>query len=113
MAQVAATIQQNYQAGGIVSPVGSTVLLTTASAPAIGANATRRGIWFGNPNNDGTIIYVCPANIAAVVGQGIPIFPGGLVQFNGDPSSNINFTSGWNAIASAGPNKPLAVLEFI
>jgi hypothetical protein len=109
----AATIQQNYQAGGITSPVGSTTLLTTSSAPIIGANPNRRGIWFANPNNDGTIIYVCPSNLAAVVGQGIPVFPGGVVQFNGDPAANINFSSGWNAIASTGSNKPVTVLEFV
>lgn len=111
---VAATIQQNYQAGGIVSPVGTTVLTNNgASVPAIGTNPNRRGIWFSNPNSDGTVIYVCPANQAAVIGQGIPVFPGGLVTLNGDPAANINFTAGWNAIASTGSNKPLTVLEFV
>lgn len=106
-------IQQNYQAGGITSPVGTTVLLSTASATAIGANPNRRGIAFANPNNDGTIIYVCPANQTAVIGQGTPILPGSVVRFEGKPDANINFNCGWNAIASTGSNKPLTVLEFI
>lgn len=108
----APTIQQAYQAGGIVSPVGSTVSLGTVSATAIAANPNRRGIAFVNPGATVTL-YVCPANQAAVIGNGIPVFPGGMVRLDGNPDANINFTSGWNAIAGSGSGNPLTVLEFV
>lgn len=104
------TIQQN-NAVQIASPQGSTVLVATASILAIGANANRRGLQFFNP---GTVqLYICPANIPAVVGQGIPIFPGGgPVQFIGD-GILVNYNSGFNVIAASGSNNPLTILEML
>jgi hypothetical protein len=106
----APTIQQNMNIQ-ITSPNGSTVLLGTVSATAIGPNANRRGLRFYNP---GTVtIYICPANIPAVIGQGIPILPGGgPVDFIGD-GRLINYNSGWNAIAASGAANPLTVLELL
>lgn len=104
------TIQQN-NAVQIASPQGSTALLSTASAEVIGANASRRGLRFFNPSD--VIIYICPANQVAVIGQGIPIFPGGgPVDMVGD-GKLINYNSAWNGIAASGSNKPLTVLELL
>jgi len=104
------TIQQSY-ALQIASPNGSTVLVGTASVPAIGANPSRRGVRFFNP---GTVtLFICPANQAAVIGQGIPILPGGgPVDMIGD-GALINYNSGWNVIAASGSNNPLTVLELL
>lgn len=104
------TIQQN-NAVQIASPQGSTVLLATGSLQIIGANAARRGLRFFNPSD--VIIYICPANINAVIGQGIPIVPGGgPVDMIGD-GKLINYNSAWNGIAASGSNKPLTVLELL
>lgn len=95
----------------IASPVGSTVLVGTASVAAIAANISRRGIIFINP---GTVnLYVCPSNQTAVIGQGVLILPGGQQTFLGDPSANVAFNSGWNAIAATGASNPLTILELL
>lgn len=104
------TIRQSYDIQ-IVSPNGSTVLVGTSSTAAIGTNANRRGLRFYNP---GTVeLYICPANQAAVAGQGIPILPGGgPVDMIGD-GELLNYNSGWNAIAASGSNNPLTILELL
>lgn len=107
--QPTARMNQNIP---IVSPVGSTVLVGTASVPAIGFNQNRRGLIFINPSSTVTL-YVCPANQAAVAGQGTPILPGGQQTFLGNADLNIAFNCGWNAIASGGSNNPLTVLELV
>lgn len=104
------TIEQNY-AVQTTSPSASTALLATVSTQVIGANIARRGIRFFNPGT--VIIYVCPANIAAVIGQGIPILPGGgYFDFIGD-GKLINYNCAWNAIAASGSNNPLTILELL
>lgn len=104
------TIQQNLSVQ-IASPQGSTALLTTASVQVIGANAARRGLLFFNPSD--VIIYICPANQTAVIGQGIPIVPGGgPVQMIGD-GKLINYNSAWNGIAASGADKSLTILELL
>lgn len=106
----APTIQQSYQIG-LTSPVGSTVLVGTASTAVIGPSASRRGLMFFNPGT--VVLYICPANQAAVIGQGIPIFPGGgPLDMLGD-GKLIAYNSGWNAIAASGSNNPLTILELI
>lgn len=103
-------ISQN-QTMQIPSPVGSTVVLTTVSATVLGPNPSRRGVRFFNPSD--VVIYVCPDNLAAVIGQGIQILPGGgPVDMIGD-GALINYNCGWNGIAASGSNKPLTVLELL
>jgi hypothetical protein len=102
--------QQGYGVP-VVSPSGTTVLVGGASVPAIGANITRRGITFINPNLNGPIIRVCPSNQAAVIGQGVPVLPGGQVSFLGNDL--IRYSSGWNTIADTGSNNPLTILEML
>jgi hypothetical protein len=104
------SINQNY-AVQITSPVGSTVTVGTVSVAAIGANPRRRGIVFVNPNTSVTL-YVCPNNQTAVIGEGIPVFPGGMVQLVGD-GKLINYNCGWNAIAASGAANKLTVLELL
>lgn len=103
------TIQQNLNVQ-IASPQGSSVLVSGASIPAIGANAARRGVIFINGSAVDTL-YLVPANQAAVVGQGIPILPQGSRDFVGD-GKLINFNTGWNVISS-GVNTPLEILEML
>jgi hypothetical protein len=104
------TIQQNYQVQS-TSPNGFTVLLGTVSLQAIAANLNRRGIMFLNPS--AVTIYVCPGNQAAVIGQGIPILPGGgPVSFIGD-GVNVFFNCAWNAISASGSGNPLTILEIV
>lgn len=101
-------ISQNLLAA-IVSPVGSTVLVATASIAAIAANPVRRGIIFANAGS--VILYVCPSNIAAVIGQGIPIAAAAIVSFIG--TDHASYTCGWNVIAASGSGNPLAILELL
>jgi hypothetical protein len=103
----------NQQGYGIpiVSPNGTTVLVSGASILAIGPNITRRGVTFINPNLAGPIIRVCPANQTAVAGQGVPVLPGGQVSFLG--SDLIRYSAGWNTIADSGSNNPLTILELL
>lgn len=105
-------LAQLNQGSGITSPLGTGVLLGTASATAIGANPQRRGITFHNP---GTInLAVCPANLAAVVGAGgIILLPGQTKTFMARPKSRIRVNCGWNAIAASSSNNPLTVLEHL
>lgn len=103
------TIQQNLNVQ-IVSPVGTSVLVSGASIPAIGGSASRRGVIFIN-GSAANIIYVVPSNQVAVAGQGIPILPQGQREFVGD-GKLINYNCGWNAI-SDGVNVPLEVLELL
>lgn len=104
------TNRQGYNVPAI-SPLGTNILTNgTTQVTAIGQNLNRRGVAFGNPSD--VTIYVCPANQAAVVGQGTPIIAGAIVPFLGD-GKLINYTCGWNAIAASGSNKPLEVLEFV
>lgn len=104
------TIQQNLNVQ-IASPNGTTVLVGTASIAAIGPNPNRRGLRFYNPS--AVVMYICPANIAAVIGQGIPILAGGgPVDMIGD-GELINYNSGWNVIAATGSNNPLTILELL
>ncbi|WP_439392319.1 hypothetical protein ACRQ5Q_22240 [Bradyrhizobium sp. PMVTL-01] len=103
------TIQQNLNVQ-IASPNGSSLLVSGASIQAIGANASRRGLIFIN-GSAANIIYLVPANQAAVVGQGIPILPQASREFIGD-GRLINFNSGWNVI-SDGVNVPLEILELL
>lgn len=103
-------IQQNLVVQ-ITSPIGSSVLVGTASMTAIAPNAARRGVRFFNPG--AVELYICPANQVAVIGQGIPILPGGgPVDMIGD-GKLINYNSGWNVIAASGANNPLTVLELL
>lgn len=111
MGFTAPTNAQNYQIPGVTSPNGTTVLVGTASITAIGPSQSRRGVRFFNPS--AVIMYVCPANIPAVIGQGIPIFPGGgPVDMIGD-GELINYNSGWNVISASGSNNPLTILELL
>ena len=104
------TSRQNLQVQ-LASPQGSSALLGTASSQVIGANPARRGLRFFNP---GTVkLFICPANIPAVIGQGIPILPGaGPLDMIGD-GKLINYNSAWNGIAAAGNNNPLTILELL
>jgi hypothetical protein len=107
----APTNQQNYQVPGVTSPNGTTVLVGIASITAIGPNQNRRGLRFFNPS--AVIMYVCPANQAAVIGQGVPILPSaGPVDMIGD-GKLINYNSGWNVISATGSNNPLTILELL
>lgn len=111
MSFTAPTNQQNYNIPGVTSPNGSTVLVGTGSILAIGPNQSRRGLRFFNPS--AVEMYVCPANIPAVIGQGIPILPGGgPVDMIGD-GKLINYNSGWNVISASGSNNPLTILELL
>lgn len=103
------TIQQNLSVQ-IASPQGTSVLVSGASIPAIGTNASRRGIIFINGSAADTL-YLVPANQTAVVGRGIPILPQGQQPFYGD-GKLINFNAGWNVISS-GVNTPLEILELL
>jgi hypothetical protein len=96
----------------IASPLGTNVLVSGASISAIGSNDVRRGIIFINPNLSGPIIRVCPANQTAVIGQGVPVLPGGQISFIGD-GELINYNCGWNTIADSGSNNPLQILELL
>jgi hypothetical protein len=100
------------QGSSIASPKGSGVLLGTASAAAIGANAQRRGITFHNP---GTVeLAVCPANLVAAIGAGsIILLPGQTRTYRAKPKSRIRINCGWNAIAQSGSNNPLTMLEHL
>jgi hypothetical protein len=110
MANPPPTIQQNLNIQ-IGSPSGSTVLVGTVSITAIAANSSRRGLRFFNPS--AVAMYICPANIPAVIGQGIPILPGGgPVDMIGD-GRLINYNSGWNVISASGSNNPLTILELL
>jgi hypothetical protein len=105
-------LAQLNQGSIIASPNGSGVLLTTASASAIGANPVRRGITFHNP---GTVnLAVCPANLAAVIGAGgITLLPGETKTFMARSKSRVRVNCGWNAIAASGTNNPLTILEHL
>lgn len=107
------TIQQSFSVQ-IPSPNGTLSIVPSASSvQVIGANPARRGIIFINPSAAVTI-WVVPANQVAVQNQGIPILPQAQVEFIGDPARNINYNSGWNAIASGtGSNNPLEILELL
>lgn len=101
------TIQQNNTVQ-ILSPFGATGILGTTSALVIGPDVTRRGVRFFNPGT--VMLYICPSNIPAVVGQGIPIFPGGgPVDMIGD-GKLINYNCGWNGIAASGSSNPITLL---
>ena len=102
--------QQGYGVA-ITSPNGSSVLVSGASITAIGPNITRRGIIFINPNLAGPTIRVVPANQTAVAGQGVPVLPGGQVEFVNDGLRTFN--CGWNTIADSGSNNPLQILELL
>lgn len=105
------TNQQNYNVPGVTSPKGSTVLVGTGSITAIGPNQNRRGLRFFNPSN--VEMYICPDNLSAVIGQGIPILPGGgPVDMIGD-GKLITYNSGWNVISASGTNNPLTILELL
>lgn len=100
------------QGTAISSPNASGVLLTTASATAIAANAQRRGITFHNPGTVG--VAVCPANLTAVYGAGgVIVLPGQSKTFMARPASRIRVNCGWNAIAQSGSNQPLSILEHL
>lgn len=103
------TIQQNLNVQ-IASPQGSSILVSGASVPAIGANTARRGVVFINCSSDKTI-YLVPANQTAVAGRGIPILPQAQREFIGD-GKLINYNTGWNAI-SDGVDVPLEILELL
>lgn len=96
----------------IVSPIGTLALVNSSGqSNVIGPNASRRGIIF---INSGTVtITVVPANQTAVAGQGVLVLPGGQVPFISDPSTNVAFNCGWNAIAATGSNNPLEILELL
>lgn len=100
------------QGSSILSPLGSGVLLGTASAAAIGANPQRRGITFHNPKT--VTLAVCPANLVAVIGAGsIILLPGQTRTFMAKPKSRIRVNCGWNAIAQISSNNPLTILEHL
>lgn len=103
------TIQQNLSVQ-IASPNGSLVLVSGSSIPAIGSNASRRGVVFINCSATDTL-YLVPSNQTAVLGRGIPILPLAQVQFIGD-GVLINYNTGWNVISS-GVNTPLEILELV
>lgn len=100
------------QGSSIPSPLGTGILLGTASAAAIGANPQRRGITFHNP---GTVnLAVCPANLAAVIGAGsIILLPGQTRTYMAKPKSRIRVNCGWNALAQSSSNNPLTILEHL
>lgn len=102
--------QQGYGVA-IVSPNGTNVLVSGASVLAIGPNITRRGVIFINPNLNGPTIRVVPSNQTAVIGQGVPVLPGGQVSFINAGLATYN--CGWNAIADTGSNNPLQILELL
>ena len=101
---------QNYSVP-ITSPNGTNVLVGAASILAIGPNISRRGVIFINPNLSGPILRVVPSNQTAVIGQGVPVLPGGQVSFINDGLAQ--YTCGWNAIADSGSNNPLEILELL
>lgn len=102
--------QQSYSVA-TTSPNGTVALVGTASVAAIGANITRRGIIFINPNLSGPTIWVAPANQTLVAGQGVPVLPGGQVSFLG--SENVTYNCAWVSIAASGSNNPLQILELL
>lgn len=105
-------LAQLNQGSVIASPLGTGVLLGTASAAAIGPNPQRRGITFHNPGS--VDVAVCPANLAALIGAGgITILPGETKTFMARFTSRIRVNCGWNAIAASGSNNPLTVLEHL
>ena len=101
---------QNY-AVPITSPNGSTVLVSGTSILAIGPSIARRGVTFINPNLSGPTIRIVPSNQTAVIGQGVPVLPGGQVSFINNGLAQ--YTCGWNAIADTGSNNPLEILELL
>ncbi len=102
--------QQGYSVA-VTSPSGSVALVGTASVSAIGANITRRGVIFINPNLSGPTIWVAPANQTLVSGQGVPVLPGAQVPFINSGSATYNCA--WVAIAASGSNNPLQILELL
>ena len=98
----------------IVSPNGAAVAVSNVSVQAIGSNISRRGLWFLNPG--AVEIYICPANLPAVVGQGIPILPGAgpfKLEAADGMGSGGSINAGWNAIAASAGTNYLTVLEFL
>lgn len=104
------TINQNL-AVQITSPVGSIVVVGTSAVTVLPARAVRRGVQFFNPNAV-AIIYVFPDNMTPVVGQGIPIFPGGGPPPLIGDGKLINYNCGWKAISDTAAS-PLTVLELL
>ena len=98
----------------IVSPIGTLVLVNSSSqVTAIGPNQNRRGVIFVNPVTNTAKITLVPSNQNAVSGQGVVILPGAQEPFIADPSKNIAYNCGWNAICDTGSNVPLEVLELL
>jgi hypothetical protein len=97
-----------------LSPIGTSVVLSTTSAQVIGANPSRRSITFCNPS---TIIeWIAPAPIVPLTGGGVGIgLPAAATGTTVCFSTPIIGTAGqgqaWNAVsASATPN--ITILEY-
>jgi hypothetical protein len=94
----------------IVSPIGYGITnLGNASQQVIGANPVRRRLVFWNPNPLNTI-WLCPGAGPATKGGGsVPLFPSSGPY----DATDENVNNAWQAIADAGTNQGLTILEFL
>lgn len=98
-----------YTLSTATSPKATIVTtLSTSSLQVIAASTTRRAMTFFNPNPSGNNIWVVPANVSAVINQGILIVPGGDFP---TPAS-VDNNAAWNAIAATGSTNVLTIIEF-
>jgi hypothetical protein len=103
-----ADLNLDYQ---IASPFGTQISgLSNVSQAVLGQNTRRRGILFHNP--DTVIIWVSPANLAAVAGAGSrQVLPGQELRIKAQGRVRVN--CGFNAIAASAGAHSLTVLEFL
>lgn len=98
-----------YTLSTATSPKATIVTtLSTASMQVIAASTVRRAMTFFNSNPSGQNIWVVPANVSAVINQGIPIAAGSSYA---TPAS-VDNNAAWNAIAATGSTNVLTIIEF-
>jgi hypothetical protein len=111
---IAAYLQPAKSQVTALSPLGTSVPLSTTSAQVIGLNPTRRSLTFCNPST--IIIWIAPSGItplaAGGVGIGLPAASTGTtVCFSTTVIGDRTQGQAWNAIAASGtPN--LTILEY-
>jgi hypothetical protein len=96
----------------LTSPVNqSTGALTTASLSVLGANPTRKGVIFYNPNAS-IAVWICPATVTAVANGAGCIGLQAADSFVCSTSQGFSCSSAWNAIAASSSSVKLTILDY-